>query len=340
MIDSLLAVLGTTVMGDPLGLWLAFLGLVLFILALDLGVFNRVDHEIGLRESLWYSLFYIVLAVLFGAWVWYGRGSDDGMDYFTAYFVEKSLSLDNLFVISVIFAYFGIPRMYQHRVLFWGVVGVIVLRGILIGAGTAIVHQFDWVLLIFAAFLIFTGFKMVFGKDDDDGGIENSKILKFVQKHLRVSPFMQGHKFFIRERTGLGRGRLVATPLFMALVTIELADLVFAVDSIPAVLAITTEPFVVYTSNIFAVLGLRTLYFAMAAVIHRFHYMKYALSIILVFIGMKAFYAHFFDKVPAALSLSLTLGTLCVGFAFSLFKTREDERKLAQQAAAQMETKT
>ena len=337
MIDSLLSVLGTTVMGDPLGLWLAFLGLVIFILALDLGVFNRVDHEIGIRESLWYSLFYIVLAVLFGAWVWYGRGSDDGMDYFTAYFVEKSLSLDNLFVISVIFAYFGIPRMYQHRVLFWGVIGVIILRGILIGAGTAIVHQFDWVLLIFAVFLIFTGFKMTFGKEDD-GGIENSKILKFVQKHLRVSPFMQGHKFFIRERTGLGRGHLVATPLFLALVTIELADLVFAVDSIPAVLAITTEPFVVYTSNIFAVLGLRTLYFAMAAIIHRFHYMKYALSIILVFIGMKAFYAHFFDKVPAILSLSLTMGTLFAGFIFSMLKTRADEQKLARQAVARIET--
>jgi tellurite resistance protein TerC len=270
---------------------------------------------------------------LFGAWVWHSRGGDDGMDYFTAFFVEKSLSLDNLFVISVIFAYFGVPRIYQHRVLFWGIIGVIVMRGILIGLGAPIVHSFDWVLLIFAAFLIFTGIKMVTAKDDDDPGIENSRVLKFVQKHFHVSPFLHGHSFFIREKTGhLGKTRLVATPLFLALVTIEMADLIFAVDSIPAVLAITTEPFVVYTSNIFAVLGLRTLYFAVAAVIHRFHYMKYALSIILVFIGMKAFYAHFFDKVPAILSLSITLGTLVAGFVFSLIKTRADAQKMATAA--------
>lgn len=329
-----MAWMGTTVMGDPLGLWLAFIGLIVVVLAFDLGVLNRKDHEIGVRESLWFSLGYILLACAFGAWVWIDRGHNDGMDYFTAYFVEKSLSLDNLFVMSVIFAYFGIPRIYQHRVLFWGIIGVIVMRGILIGLGAAIVHSFDWVLLIFASFLIFTGIKMVLAKDsDEEARIEDSRVLKFVQKHMRVTPFLRGHKFFVRETSGSsGKFHLVATPLFLALVTIEFADLLFAVDSIPAVLAITTEPFVVYTSNIFAVLGLRTLYFAVAAIIHRFEYMKYALSIILVFIGAKAFYAHFFDKIPALVSLSLTLGTLVAGFIYSLMKTRSDGKAIADKA--------
>ena len=319
-------------MGATVGVWLAFLALIIAVLAFDLGVLNRRDHEIGVKESLWLSLGYIILACVFGIYVWQTRGSDSGMDYYTAYFIEKSLSLDNLFVMSVIFAYFGIPRMYQHRVLFWGIIGVIIMRGILIGVGTAIIHRFEWILLIFAAFLIFTGIKMVLSKDEDDPGIQDSKLLKFLQKNLRVSPFLKGHRFFVHERYGDGnQTRLVATPLFLALVTIELADVLFAVDSVPAVLAITTDTFVVYTSNIFAILGLRTLYFAVAAVIHRFHYMKYALSLILVFIGCKAFYAHFFDKIPAFVSLSLTLGTLVIGFIFSFIKTRKDAESVARQ---------
>lgn len=333
MIDNLMTMMSTDLMGATAGVWLAFLALIIVVLTFDLGVLNRKDHEIGVRESLWYSLGYIILACTFGVWVCYSRGLNAGMDYYTAYFVEQSLSLDNLFVMSVIFAYFGIPRMYQHRVLFWGIIGVILMRGTLIGLGSAIVHRFEWVLLIFAAFLIFTGIKMVLSKDNDDPGIEDSKLLKFIQSHMRVSPFLKGHKFFIREKTGVGeKTQLVATPLFLALVTIELADVLFAVDSVPAVLAITSDTFVVYTSNIFAVLGLRTMYFAVAAVIHRFHYMKYALSIILVFIGVKAFYAHFFDKVPALLSLSLTLGTLIAGAVFSMLKTRADAQAVAKHA--------
>ena len=334
MIDSVMAILATDIMGATAGVWLAFLTLIVVVLALDLGVLNRKDHEIGVKESLWYSLGSIVLACIFGGWVWMDRGPDAGMDYYTAYFVEKSLSLDNLFVMSVIFAYFAVPRIYQHRVLFWGIIGVIVLRGILIGLGTAIIHRFEWVLLIFAAFLIFTGIKMVFSKDDDGPGIENSRLLKFLQTHLNVTKEFHGHAFWAREKVG-DTTRLVATPLFLSLLCVEFADVLFAVDSVPAVLAITSDTFVVYTSNIFAVLGLRTLYFAVAAVIHRFEYMKYALSLILVFIGLKAFYAHFTgDKIPAIISLGLTLGTLFIGFVYSMYKTRSDAEALARQALA------
>lgn len=250
------------------------------------------------------------------------------MNFITAYLIEKSLSLDNLFVISMIFAYFGVPRMYQHRVLFWGIVGVVVMRGVLIGFGTALVHNFEWILLLFAAFLIFTGLKMTFSKDDD-AGIEDSKMLKFLQRKMNVTPFLRGHDFFIRDKNN--GNKLQATPLFLALVTIEFADLLFAVDSIPAVLAITSDTFVVYTSNIFAVLGLRSLYFAVAAMIHRFHYMKYALSIILIFIGLKAFYSHYFDKIPASVSLGITLTLLIGGFVFSMFKTRNEAQAIARQ---------
>lgn len=310
------------------GVWGIFLGLVAILLVLDLGVFNRKDHVIEVRESLWFALFYIVIALLFGLWVWITRGNEDGMNFITAYLIEKSLSLDNLFVISMIFAYFGVPRIYQHRVLFWGIVGVVVMRGILIGFGTALVHNFEWILLIFAAFLIFTGIKMTFS-DDDDAGIEDSKMLKFLQRKMNVTPFLRGHDFFVRDKSN--HNRLQATPLFLALVTIEFADLLFAVDSIPAVLAITSDTFVVYTSNIFAVLGLRSLYFAVAAMIHRFHYMKYALSIILIFIGAKAFYSHFFDKIPAGVSLGITLTLLIGGFVFSMLKTRNEAQAIARQ---------
>jgi tellurite resistance protein TerC len=334
LLESLPEFLSMSVMGTSAGVWVAFVTLVLVILTLDLGVLNRKDHEIGMKESLWYSLGYITLACVFGVWVWNTRGSEDGMNYFTAYLVEQSLSLDNLFVMSVIFAYFGIPRIYQHRVLFWGIIGVIVMRGILIGFGTAVVHQFEEVLLLFAAFLIFTGIKMM--RSDDDGpGIEDSKLLKFLQRHMNVTPFMRGHAFFIRDKgTGQEKAKLQATPLFLALVTIELADLIFAVDSVPAVLSITSDTFVVYTSNIFAVLGLRTMYFAVAAVIHRFEYMKYALSIILIFIGLKAFYVQITDeKIPAFVSLGITLSLLIGGFIYSLLKTRSNERLVVQNHA-------
>jgi tellurite resistance protein TerC len=330
--DVLSTFFASDFLGQPVSMWAIFLTVVTTLLVFDLGFLNRKDHEIGVKESLRLTAAYISIALLFGVWVWWRLGADDGMDYFTAYLVEQSLSMDNLFVISLIFAYYGIPRQYQHRVLFWGIIGVIVMRGIMIGVGSVMIHKFEWLLLVFAAFLIFTGIKMLFSSDDDDGKIEDSGFIKFLQKHLRVTPFLRGHKFFIREKGLAGkRGPLRATPLFLALVTVEAADLIFAVDSVPAVLAITTSTFVVYTSNVFAVVGLRAMYFAIAAIIHRFIYMKYALALILVFIGCKAFYAEIFDsKVPPYISLGLTLGTLAGGFIFSMIKTRSEARAVAQ----------
>ncbi|WP_051054866.1 TerC family protein [Micavibrio aeruginosavorus] len=331
--DTLLDFFTQTALGHPVWMWAAFLGIVLTLLVFDLGVLNRKDHEIGVRESLRLTGVYVAIALLFGVWVWNALGADPGLDYFTAYLIELSLSIDNLFVISMIFAYYGVPRQYQHRVLFWGIIGVIVMRGILIGVGSAVVHRFEWVLLIFAAFLIFTGLKMLLAKDDDEDRIEDSAFLKFLQKHLRVTPFLHGHKFFVREKGMDSLTGWVATPLFLALVTVEVADLIFAVDSVPAVLAITNNTFVVYTSNIFAVVGLRAMYFAVAAIIHRFHYMKYALAVILMFIGTKAFIAEFAGfKLPPVLSLGITLTLLASGIIFSMIKTRKEAEAVVQAA--------
>lgn len=325
--EFLSAFLDSQFLGQPASMWLIFLTVVLTLLVFDLGFLNKKDHVIGASESLKLTGVYVAIALLFGVWVWRSLGAEDGMDYFTAYLIELSLSIDNLFVISLIFAYYGVPREYQHRVLFWGIIGVIVMRGLMIGIGAALIHNFEWILLIFAAFLIFTGFKMALAKDDEDGHIEESGFVKFLQKHLKVTKFLHGHAFFIREK-GMDNpeGGLRATPLFLALVTVEVADLIFAVDSVPAVLAITTTTFVVYTSNIFAVVGLRAMYFAVAAIIHRFIYMKYSLAIILIFIGCKAFYGHFFDKVPAFISLGITIGLLAGGILVSIWKTNQLEK--------------
>ncbi|WP_047396844.1 MULTISPECIES: TerC family protein [Chitinibacter] len=313
-------------LGQPLWLWLAFVTIVLGLLAFDLGVLHKEDHEIGVRESLQLSAFYIAAGLLFGAWVWWYLGAVSGMQYFTGFLIEKSLSLDNVFVISLIFTYFAVPRMYQHRVLFWGILGVIVLRAIMIGLGATLVAQYYWTLYVFAVFLIFTGLKMLFAGEQNTDLAQNP-LLGFLRRHMRVTNELHGQRFFVRAPAAAGSDKQVwwATPLFLALCMVELVDLVFAVDSVPAIFAITTDPFIVYTSNIFAILGLRALYFALAAVIHRFHYLKYALALVLVFIGSKIFLGDFvFDgKVPAALSLAVTFGLLAAGVLYSLWKTRQ-----------------
>lgn len=306
--------------------WGAFIAIVLILLLLDLFVLNRKDEIVSAKKSLISTGFYMGLALIFGGWLWKSYGADDGVDYFTAYFIELSLSLDNLFVMSVILSYFVVPKEFQHRVLFWGILGVLVMRGIMIGLGTVLIQQFDWVLFIFAGFLILTGVKMLLMKDDD-GELKDSAMIKFFKKHLRYTNEIEGHKFFIKrphERTG----KLVsyATPLFMALICIEFMDVLFALDSVPAVFAITTEPFVIYTSNIFAILGLRSMYFAITAILERFKYMKYALSLVLVFIGAKVFYNHFVGHVEPLVSLGITVGTLVAGAVFSLIKTSHDEK--------------
>lgn len=324
--EAILDLLAMPVMGKSLGLWAAFLSIVIILLVLDLGVLNRKDHEISVRESLWLSAGYMSIAVLFGIWVWSRMGRESGIDFFTGYVVEQSLSIDNLFVMLLVFRSFAIPRLYQHRVLFWGIIGVIVMRGIMIGLGTALVSRFDWILLLFGAFLFFSGIKMLFMSDQDDDAAPENAVVRFLRKRLPVTEGLHGHAFFVRTHNG-PRGREVwhVTPLFLALVTIEIADLIFAVDSVPAVFAITVDPYIVYTSNIFAILGLRAMYFALAALLHRFIYLKYALSVVLVFIGAKVFYAHYVAKVDPLVSLGVTVAVLAVGIVASLLKTRGED---------------
>lgn len=312
----ILETLPMIVMGKPLWMWGLFIGLVLFLLVLDLGVFHRKTHEVGVRESLWMSGFYIAIALAFGSWVWHQMGAQAGMLYYTGFLIEKTLALDNIFVISLIFTYLAIPRLYQHRVLFWGILGVIVLRGIMIGAGAALVEQFSWVLYIFAVFLIFTGVKMLVIKEGPPDMSANP-LLALLRRHLRITPELHGEKFIVKPA---GDKRLWVTPLFVSLLLVEAADIVFAVDSVPAIFAITTDPYIIYTSNIFAILGLRALYFALAAILHRFSYLKPAMALILVFIGSKIFIADLLGltKFPAAISLGVTVALLAGGIIASL----------------------
>ena len=311
-------------LGKPAWMWLAFIAIVIALLALDLGVLHRKQREIGVSESLALSAGYIALSLGFGAWVWWYMGETAGMNYLTGFVIEKSLAMDNVFVIAMIFSYFAVPRLYQHRVLFWGIIGVILLRAIMIGFGAAIVEQFSWVLYVFAAFLIATGIKM-WVMADKPYDVGNSALLRWVRRRFRVTDRLHGEAFWVKE-TDAKTGRLAwfMTPLFLALIMIEFVDVVFAVDSVPAIFAITTDPFIVYTSNIFAILGLRALYFALAAMVDRFHYLKYALAVLLVFIGSKIFVADAFGlaKIPPAASLGVTFAILLGGVGWSLWKTR------------------
>ncbi|WP_343349286.1 TerC family protein [Pseudomonas sediminis] len=309
-------------LGTATWLWLVFIAVVISLLAFDLGVLNRDNREIGVRESLLLSGGYITAGLLFGVWVFFQKGGDASMDYLTGFLIEKSLSMDNVFLMAMIFSFLAIPRQYQHKVLFWGIMGVLVLRAIMIGLGAALIHEFSWILYVFGAFLFFTGVKMLFSKLDDAPDLQNNVLVKFLRKHLRVTDELHGQRFFVRQDDGKGRSVLWVTPLFLALILIECADLVFAIDSVPAIFAITQDPFIVYTSNIFAILGLRALYFALAALIHRFAYLKYALALVLVFIGAKIFLVGIIGKIPAAVSLSVTLGLLIGGVLLSLYKTR------------------
>ena len=333
-------------LGMPVWIWLAFIATVIAILVFDLGVLHGEAHEIGTTESLKMSALYISLGLLWAVAVYYiylNYANAGALDpqiaagvtpderawtavklYMTGYLVEKTLAMDNVFVISMIFTYFAVPRKYQHRVLFWGILGVIVLRAIMIGLGAALVMQFAWVMYFFAVVLIATGIKMIVMMDKKPD-IENNPVVKFLKKHMRVTPQMHGQAFTVKlPDPKTGKVVLFATPLLLCLILIEIADLVFAIDSVPAIFAITPDPFIVYTSNIFAILGLRALYFALDAVVHRFHYLKYALAMVLIFIGGKIFVGDWlFDgKVPAAFSLWVTAGLLIGGVLYSLWKTR------------------
>ena len=311
-------------LGAPVWAWAGFLGLVLVLLALDLGVLQRRAHVIGIAESLRLSAFYVTLGLAFGAVVWWWRGAEAGLAYVTGFALEKALALDNIFVIALIFAHFGVAPEQRHRVLFWGVVGVVVLRAVMIGVGAAVVGEFSWVLTLFAVFLVATGVKMLV-VEEKPRDIGASPMVRLMSRVMPIARDGDGDRFFVRRPHPVS-GRLVvhATPLFLALATIEFADVIFAVDSVPAIFAVTTDTFVVYTSNIFAILGLRALYFALAAMIDRFHRLKIALALVLVFIGGKVIVADALGiaKVPAGLSLGVTLALLGAGVAWSLWETR------------------
>jgi tellurite resistance protein TerC len=311
-------------LGKPVWMWLGFMGLVAVLLALDLGVLHKNQREIGVGESLALSAVYISLGLGFGGWVWWQLGEASALAYVTGFVIEKSLAMDNVFVIAMIFTTFAIPRLYQHRVLFWGILGVIILRAIMIALGASLVQNFGWVLYIFAAFLIVTGVQM-WRSADKVYDVEANPALKFIRKRFRVTETLHDQNFWVKQNDPkTGKLAWFMTPLFLALIMVEIVDLVFAVDSVPAIFAITTDPFIVYTSNIFAILGLRALYFALAAMVHRFHYLKYALAVLLVFIGSKIFVADAFGlaKIPPSLSLSITFAILAVGIGWSLWKTR------------------
>lgn len=313
-------------LGKPLWMWFFFFTAVLCLLVLDLGVLHKEDHEIGVRESCVMSAGYIAIGTAFGGWVWWALGTQSGLEYITGFVIEKTLALDNIFVIAIIFSYFSVPRLYQHRVLFWGVLGAIVLRAIMIALGATLVDRLEWVLDVFSIFLIATGIKMILVQDRAPN-LANNALVRFLNRNFRVTEDINGHKFFVcQPDMATGQHATYITPLFLALMLIEVADVIFAVDSVPAIFAITTDPFIVYTSNIFAILGLRALYFALSAMLDRFKYLKYAISVLLVFIGSKLFIADLLGlkKFPAMISLTITFIILSAGIGFSLWKTRSN----------------
>ncbi len=297
------------------GLWLGFNLFVLAMLALDLGVFHRKAHEVSLREAAIWSAVWIALALLFNAGIYHLRGAVPAVEFFTGYLIEKSLSVDNIFVFALIFSYFAVPKAYQHRVLFWGILGALVMRAIFIFAGAALLSRFHWIIYIFGGFLILTGIKMaVFRNAEMDPG--QNPLLRLVRRLLPVTQEYQADHFFVRQN-----GRLWVTPLFLVLILVESTDLIFAVDSIPAIFAVTQDPFIVYTSNVFAILGLRSLYFVLAGVMDKFYYLKLGLAAVLVFVGVKMTITDFY-KIPALVSLGVVMGLLAISVLASLWRNR------------------
>lgn len=289
-------------MDVPIGAWLGFNALVVSLLAVDLFVFHKEAHEVSLKEAAGWSVLWVVLALLFGAGVAGVMGRDVGLEYLTGYLIEKALSVDNIFVFVLIFSYFGVPPRYQHRILFWGILGALVMRGAMIAAGAWLIYRFHWVIYVFGAFLVFTGIRMA-RQTEHAIEPEANPVIRLVRRLVPVTDTYQGQSFFVRTERG-GRMRWTATPLFVVLVLVETTDLIFAVDSIPAIFAITQDPFIVYTSNVFAILGLRAMYFLLAGVIHRFHYLKLGLSVVLVFVGAKMLASDVLE-VPVGISLGV-----------------------------------
>lgn len=297
--------------------WVGFNVLVLALLAFDLGVLHKKTREIRVSEALLLSLGYFIIALIFGGVIFKFMGAETGYSFFTGYLIEKSLSLDNIFVFVLIFSHFSVPPQYQHRVLFWGILGALVMRGIMIYLGAALIKEFHWILYFFGAFLVLTSIKMLLAINKKPD-LTTNRIVLFMQKHFRVTDGYHAERFFVRK----GKQTWI-TPLFIVLVLIEITDLVFAVDSIPAIFAITHDPFIVYTSNVFAILGLRALYFALAGIIHRFHYLKYGLSLVLMLVGIKMLLNSYFGGkfIPVHYALLATAVLIFGSMALSLIKT-------------------
>lgn len=306
-------------MEHSLTLWIFFNVFIVFMLIIDLAVFNRKAHEITIKESLTWTVVWIVLAVIFGVGLYFYMDPKSSLDFFTGYLIEKSLSVDNIFVFILVFSYFGVKPEFQHKVLFWGIFGALVMRFIFIFLGVALIERFDWIIYIFGAFLVYTGIRMAFEMEKEVHP-EKNPVLKLVRRFIPVSSEFEGDKFFTRIN-----GRKMATPLFVVLVVIETTDLVFAVDSIPAILAITTDQFLVYSSNAFAILGLRALYFALSGVMKLFHYLHYGLAAILSFVGIKMIIADFYH-MPTPYALGFVAAAILVSVLASIkFPKKEEE---------------
>jgi len=318
-------------MEGTIWLWIGFNVFVLFMLALDLGVFHRHSHVVSTKEAAIWSVVWISLAMLFNAGIYFFwdlmapqstyTNSEASLAFFTGYLIEKSLSVDNIFVFVLIFTYFAVPAAYQHRVLFWGIIGALLMRGTLIAVGATLLKEFHWIIYVFGAFLIFTGIKMALHRNEEVHP-ENNPLIRLLRKIMPVAENYEGEKFFIRRV-----GRLMATPLFLVLLMVESTDLIFAVDSIPAIFAVTNDPFIVYTSNVFAILGLRSLYFLLANVMDKFQYLKIGLAFVLTFVGTKMVLVDLY-KIPVGISLGVIASILAISVLASLWKARVDTKAL------------
>src|SRR5690606_20814912 len=304
---------------EPPIFWIGFLVLIVILLALDLGVFHRKAHVVSARESLLWTIFWIALALIFDGFVFLTLGTEKGIDFFTGYLIEKSLSVDNLFVIALVFQTFAVPRLYQHRVLFWGILGAIVMRGVMILVGVQLIERFHWVIYVFGGFLLFSGGRMLLGRGKEPHP-EHSYVFRIFRQVVPMTERYDGQHFFT-----LVNGKRMATPLLAALVSVEAMDVVFALDSIPAIFAVTTDPFIVFTSNIFAILGLRSLFFLLANALDRFTYLDVGLAVILIYVGLKMLASDVFP-IPSLISLGVVVIILGVTIAVSLLLTREEER--------------
>ncbi|HEX7021594.1 MAG TPA: TerC family protein [Trueperaceae bacterium] len=303
-------------MDASLGFWIGFMVFMLAMLAIDLGIFNRNAHAVSVKEAGIWTIVWVSLALVFCAGLWFMEGHQYGIAFLTGYLIEYSLSVDNIFVFLLIFTAFGVPEKYQHRVLFWGILGAVVLRGAMIGVGAALISSFHWVIYIFGAFLVFIGIRMFFTDQEEEIDFEEHVVLRLVKRVFPVTSHYHGQKFFAIEN-----GRRVLTPLFLVLVVVDVADAIFAIDSIPAIFAVTTDAFIVFTSNMFAILGLRSLYFLLAGVTKKFVYLHYGLAVILTYVGAKMLASEFYH-IPTLLSLGVILLVLAVTIIASLIATR------------------